>query len=148
VSKGMLFFLLAVTALGVLCVWGGPRLLRSLVGESLLVTVNSTMVVEEEVFLTDTDDEVVTKTVAKLEIYFPMVGAPENTAELQVVDNEGHPVEVLWSIPAKEDISDKKQTRWVVEAFFPAGFRQGTLKNKVKELAQIRLQQPPYNAAK
>jgi len=143
----MFLFILAVTGLGVLGVWAGPRVFRALIGESLLVTVTPTMVIEEPVSVGDDPDDEVLKTIATLEIYFPMGSAPEHESELQVLDNEGRAVEVHWPAPQRDDIPDKKQTRWIMHpVFFPPGFRQGTLKNKVRELAQIRLQQPPYNS--
>jgi hypothetical protein len=147
VSKGTVIFLTATLALIILSVWAIPRVKRALVGESFLVTIKPTMVIEDPEVLDEKNDPV-PKTVASLEIYFPMGSAPEKISELHVFGDDGRDVGVIWPEPDREDLPDQGKTRWIIkEAFFPPGFRQGTLRNKARDLTQIRLPNPPFNSA-
>lgn len=129
--------------------FGGPfvrRMMSAIVGNSLQTRVKILAAEDDPNCQTQKGDEKVPKTVLEMEIYFPMDAAPENAEALNVIDENNQPVEVYWSPVDKEDLPDQRLTRWHFrEAYFPMGFRQGTLREKTKELTYFKVPQVPYN---
>jgi len=146
--RGLIIFLSVCALVAVFGFWGLPWLTHAIFGESRNTKVVITMAVDDyEVSLAGTS-RTVPRTVVGLTIDFPMGGAPENTGELQVKDDEGRVLkEVYWGAPeSKEDIPDKGITRWVFrEVYFPILFRQGALWNQNRELTYIKLPPVPFN---
>jgi hypothetical protein len=146
VPRGPVIIILIIAALVGGMYVAIPMLKRSFLGNSLQTRVKILAAEDDPNCQTQKGDEKVPKTVLDLEIYFPMGAAPENTEALNVIDENNQSVEVLWSPVEKEDLPDQALTRWHVrEAYFPMGFRQGTLREKSKELTYFKVPQVPYN---
>ena len=139
----LVFGIILAIAVGVYYAY--PSIKNSIIGNSLKVRAN--VLKAEDVMDSGREVpgggyEIIPKTVLDMEILFPMGSKlPDHVQDLNVLDNENQPIEVLWKEPIdKEDIDDQKVTRWHIrEAFFPLRFRQGTLRDKDKELAFIKV---------
>lgn len=144
--RGLVIFLVVAGLVAVLGFWGLPWLRKNLLGDTRQTRYLVTMAVDDYE-CSDSRGRTVSRTVVGLEIYFPMGGAPENTGEFIVVDDEGRPVQVEWSRPEREDQPDQGITRWLFkEVFFPIGFRRGAVRTKYRELFYLSLPPVPYNA--
>ncbi len=142
--RGPVIILLIVIALGSGVYFAIPALKRSFLGNSLQTRVK--ILAAEDDPNCQKGDEKIPKTVLDLEIFFPMGAAPENTDALNVTDDSNQPIEVFWSPVEKEDLPDQALTRWHIhEAYFPIGFRQGTLREKTKDLTYFKVPQVPFN---
>lgn len=144
-TKATFYYLLALGLILGFAIWAIPAVKRKLLSGSNQVTVKQLSVADMD--FEDADGDLMPKTVVKLEIYFPMGSAPEVVKELSIVDDDGRTVEAIWSTPDREDLPDKGVTRWAInELILPRGFRQGQLRNKVRELVFIRLEKPGFVA--
>ena len=143
--RGPVIILLIVLALGSGVYFAIPALRRSFLGNSLQTRVKILSAEDDPNSQTQTGEKI-PKTVLELDIFFPMGAAPENTEALNVTDDSNQQIEVFWSPAEKEDLPDQALTRWHIrEAFFPIGFRQGTLREKSKDLTYFKVPQVPYN---
>ena len=144
--RGPVIILLIVIALGSVVYFAIPMLKRSFLGNSLQTRVKILAAEDDPNCQSPKGDEKIPKTVLDLEIYFPMGAAPENIEALNVTDDSNQQIEVFWSPVEKEDLPDQALTRWHVrEAYFPIGFRQGTLREKTKDLTYFKVPQVPFN---
>ena len=122
-----------------------PFVKRSFIGNSLQTRIK--ILAAEDDPKAQRGDEIIPKTILEMEIYFPMGAAPEHIEDLNVIDESNQQIEVLWKEPIeKEDLPEQALTRWRIrEAYFPMGFRQGTLREKQKELQYFKVPQVPFN---
>jgi hypothetical protein len=126
--------------------FGIPALKRSFIGNSLQTRVKILVAEDDPNCQTLKGDEKIPKTVLEMDIFFPMGSAPENVTDLNVTDDSNQQLEVIWTPAEKEDLPDQALTRWHIrEAYFPFGFRQGTLREKTKDLTYFKVPQVPYN---
>ena len=137
-SRGLGIFLGIVALIAVFGFWGLPFIKQKLFGESMTTRVEIISAVDD--FDVDYKGKSVSRTVVEMDIFFPMGGAPENVKELQVVGEDGHPIDANWKLESRDDIPEKGLTKWSIRpAFFEIGFRAGMLKNKYRDLCFIRL---------
>jgi hypothetical protein len=143
ISRGTVIVLVLTIAITAMAIWGVPAIKRALIGQSYQVRVVPITVNTEE--FEDAEGDIIPRTVAKLEIFFPMGSAPERLEELKVLDEEGRTVDVYFSPPDREDLPDTGVTRWEIkEAIFPHNFRKGQLHNAVRQLTVFWFPEPPY----
>ena len=143
-SRIVIIVIAAVLAAAVY--FGIPALKRSFIGNSLQTRVKILVAEDDPNCQTQKGDERIPKTVLEMEIYFPMGAAPEGVNDLNVTDDNNQELDVTWTPAEKEDLPDQALTRWHIrEAYFPFGFRQGTLREKTKELTYFKVPQVPYN---
>jgi len=146
--RGLIIFLSICGLVAIFGFWGLPWLSHAIFGDTRQVKV-IVMSIEDDYDVLRVN-KTVARTVAEMEIDFPMGGAPENTGELLVKDPEGRVLEVDWSPPERSDDPDKGLTRWIFRddhpVFFPIQFRQGALWNKNRELAYFKCPPPTPKA--
>ncbi|HEY3323899.1 MAG TPA: hypothetical protein VGP72_25835 [Planctomycetota bacterium] len=136
--RGLVIFLIVVALIAALGFWGLPAIKSKLFGESMQVRINTMSAVDA--YDVDFKGTPVSRTVAEIEVFFPMGGAPETHKELYFTDADGKKLDVAWASPDREDIPDRSLTRWYFkEVYFPIGFRQGRLHNKYRDLGPIWL---------
>ena len=141
-------FLIGAGVIAAAAFWGWPVLKSAFnLGDSYLVKyeVTSAEDVPDVEFKKGEEVTMVPRTVVGIVINFPMGSAPETINELSIEDDDGHPIDVIWQGVDKRDMEDLRVTRISAKLFLPMGFRQGRLKNKLRELAYIRLPKVPYN---
>ena len=134
--RSLVIFLVAAGIIAVLGLLGVPALKQKLFGGSMLVQVKIPWAVESD--NVGYQGATVSRTIVRMEIFFPSGGAPDSVQELQINGESGGPVEVKWGTPEIDNVEGG--VRWTLpKVFLPVGFREGMLSNKTRALCYIRL---------
>jgi hypothetical protein len=144
-TRGQFFFVVTLAIIIGLVIWAVPEVKRRFISDALEVKVKFLSVEDDDEV--EYNDTTVPKRVTVMDIYFPLGSEPGNISELEVRDEAGKSVDVIWSPPEVTTMEDSRQTRWRIKyAFFPPGFQGGMLRNKVRELKYMHVPTPPYSA--
>jgi hypothetical protein len=143
VSRGTLILLAVLVLVIGLAAWLIPVIKQRFIGDSFGVKVEIAQV-EEGII----DEKLGLRTIVKMNIIFPLGSAPPGPqGNLFIRGENGSDIDVSWPASSpffvSEDNFDQGITKWTLQdVYMPAGFRRGTLRNNVKDLAAIWLPEP------